>query len=84
MKWGVRWLTGALRSFIAAQTSVIRHELSPLRSSIVGLYDNVTVNAVNLRVNGIDNVCLYAIIVTFLSAFKPAYNMRQPLILPQS
>ena len=34
---------GALRSFIAAQTPVIRHELSLLRSSIVGLYDNVTV-----------------------------------------
>ena len=39
-------------------------------------------NVVYLRVNDIDNVCLYTTIAAFMLALKPAFNMRQFLILP--
>ena len=40
------------------------------------LKNRLSANVVNLKVNDIDNVDSYAIIVTFMSALKPAQNMR--------
>ena len=41
-------------------------------------------NVFNLRVDDIGYVDSYATIVAFMSALKPAQNMRQPLILQES
>ena len=41
-------------------------------------------NVVNLSVKDIENIDLYAIIVTFMSANKPAHNMRRSSLPQQS
>ena len=45
-------------------------------------YSTVLRNVVNLRVNDIDNIYSYAIIVTFMSAIKLTRNIRRNSIPP--
>ena len=55
-----------------------------LRKERHGLIRGLYVNAVDLRVNGIDKFALYAMIFTFTSADKLTYNMRRSSISQQS